>query len=82
MIVQAFADGDKKALKPLLSREVFDGFFAAIDTRQRNGETLESKFVGIDNSSRRSRARRQEGERHGSLHFRPDRPPPATAPAM
>lgn len=50
MIVQAFADGDKKALKPLLSREVFDGFSAAIDTRQRNGETLESKFVGIDNS--------------------------------
>ena len=50
MIVQAFADGDKKALKPLLSREVFDGFSAVIDTRQRNGETLESKFVGIDNS--------------------------------
>jgi predicted lipid-binding transport protein (Tim44 family) len=50
MIVQAFAEGDKKALKPLLAREVFDGFSAAIDTRQRNGETLESKFVGIDNS--------------------------------
>jgi predicted lipid-binding transport protein (Tim44 family) len=51
MIVSAFAEGDKKALKPLLSREVYDGFSAAIDTRQRNGETLESKFVGIDNSS-------------------------------
>ena len=50
MIVQAFAEGDKKALKPLLSREVFDGFSGAIDARQRNGETLESKFVGIDNS--------------------------------
>jgi predicted lipid-binding transport protein (Tim44 family) len=50
MIVSAFAEGDKKALKPLLSREVYDGFSAAIDTRQRNGETLESKFVGIDNS--------------------------------
>jgi predicted lipid-binding transport protein (Tim44 family) len=51
MIVQAFSEGDKKALKPLLSREVFDGFSAAIDTRQKNGETLENKFVGIDNSA-------------------------------
>jgi len=50
MIVSAFAEGDKKALKPLLSREVYDGFSAAIDTRQKNNETLESKFVGIDNS--------------------------------
>jgi predicted lipid-binding transport protein (Tim44 family) len=50
MIVSAFAEGDKKALKPLLSREVYDGFAAAIDSRQKNGETLESKFVGIDNS--------------------------------
>ncbi|MET0482624.1 MAG: Tim44/TimA family putative adaptor protein [Aestuariivirgaceae bacterium] len=50
MIVSAFAEGDKKALKPLLSREVYDGFSTAIDTRQRNGETLESKFVGIDNA--------------------------------
>jgi predicted lipid-binding transport protein (Tim44 family) len=50
MIVSAFAEGDKKALKPLLSREVYDGFSAAIDNRQKNGETLESKFVGIDNS--------------------------------
>jgi len=48
--VQAFAEGDKKALKPLLSREVFDGFSGVIDARQRNGETLESKFVGLDNS--------------------------------
>jgi len=50
MIVQAFTEGDKKALKPLLAREVFDGFSGVIDARQRNGETLESKFVGIDNS--------------------------------
>src|SRR5262245_34705397 len=50
MIVQAFSEGDKKVLKPLLSREVFDGFSSAIDTRQKNGETMESKFVGIDNS--------------------------------
>src|SRR5690606_5148198 len=30
MIVTAFAQGDRKALKPLLGREVFDGFAGAI----------------------------------------------------
>jgi predicted lipid-binding transport protein (Tim44 family) len=48
MIVMAFADGDKKALKNLLSRDVYDGFSAAIDDREKRGETIESTFVGID----------------------------------
>lgn len=48
MIVMAFADGDKKALKNLLSRDVYDGFSLAIDDRDKRGETIESTFVGID----------------------------------
>ncbi len=48
MIVNAFAAGDKQALKPLLSREVYDGFSAAIDERKKLGYALESKFVGIN----------------------------------
>ncbi len=48
MIVMAFAQGDRKSLKPLLSREVFSGFSQALDERQARGETLESRFVGID----------------------------------
>lgn len=48
MIVMAFADGDRKALKNLLSREVYEGFSAAIDDREKRGETIESTFVGID----------------------------------
>ena len=48
MIVTAFADGDKSTLKPLLSREVFDGFAGAIDQRKKLGHTLESRFVGIN----------------------------------
>ncbi len=48
MIVNAFAEGDKQALKPLLSREVYDGFAAAIDERKKLQHTLESKFVGIN----------------------------------
>jgi predicted lipid-binding transport protein (Tim44 family) len=48
MIVTAFARGDTEALKPLLGREVFDGFASAIADRQSKGETVEFNFVGLD----------------------------------
>jgi predicted lipid-binding transport protein (Tim44 family) len=48
MIVTAFAEGNKQELKPLLSREVYDGFVAAIDQRKKDGHILESRFVGIN----------------------------------
>ena len=48
MIVTAFAEGDRKTLKQLLSREVYDGFVAAISNREARGESIEFKFVGID----------------------------------
>ena len=51
MIVMAFADGDRKTLKGLLSKEVFDGFDAAIKEREARGEVVKSTFVGIDKAS-------------------------------
>ncbi|MBA4784215.1 MAG: Tim44 domain-containing protein [Rhizobiales bacterium] len=48
MIVMAFADGDRKTLKNLLSKEVFEGFDAAISEREAKGEVVKSTFVGID----------------------------------
>jgi predicted lipid-binding transport protein (Tim44 family) len=48
MIVTAYADGDRKTLKNLLSREVFDGFVAAIADRESRSEKIESSFVGVD----------------------------------
>jgi len=48
MVVTAFADGDQRTLKNLLSREVFDGFDTAIRERQGRGETVETRFVSID----------------------------------
>ncbi|MCB1501816.1 MAG: Tim44 domain-containing protein [Bauldia sp.] len=48
MIVTAFAEGDRKSLKNLLSREVYDGFVSAIAQREGRGETIEFRFVGID----------------------------------
>jgi predicted lipid-binding transport protein (Tim44 family) len=48
MIVEAFAKGDKPALKNLLSKEVFDGFAKAIDSRALAGEKLDFQFVGFE----------------------------------
>lgn len=48
MIVTAFADGDRKTLKGLLSREVYEGFDAAITEREKRGEVMKSTFVGIE----------------------------------
>jgi predicted lipid-binding transport protein (Tim44 family) len=48
MIVTAFAEGDTRALRDLLSRDVFEGFETAIREREGRGETAETRFVSID----------------------------------
>jgi predicted lipid-binding transport protein (Tim44 family) len=48
MIVTAFAAGDRKALKPLLAKDVLEGFEAAITEREKRGEKVETAFVSID----------------------------------
>lgn len=50
MIVTAFAAGDRKTLKPLLAKDVFDSFSSAISDRESRGETMESNFVSIEKS--------------------------------
>lgn len=47
MIVEAFAAGDKDALRPLLAPDVFEGFARAIDERAAAGRTLETQLVNI-----------------------------------
>ncbi|MEF2071311.1 Tim44/TimA family putative adaptor protein [Consotaella aegiceratis] len=51
MIVTAFADGDRKVLKGLLSEQVYEGFEAAIGERERRGERMQSSFIGIDDAA-------------------------------
>ena len=51
MIVTAFAAGDRRQLRSLLSREVFDGFDSAITEREGRGETAETRFVSIDGAT-------------------------------
>jgi predicted lipid-binding transport protein (Tim44 family) len=47
MIVSAFADGNKKQLKDLLTRDVYDGFVTAISEREARGEKIDQQFVGL-----------------------------------
>jgi len=46
--VTAYAVGDRRALKNLLAREVYDGFESVIREREARGETVETRFVSID----------------------------------
>jgi predicted lipid-binding transport protein (Tim44 family) len=47
MIVQAFAQGDAPALRPLLADPVYDSFSAAIRERQAAKQTLSTTLIGI-----------------------------------
>ena len=48
MIVTAYAQGDRRSLKNLLSKDVYDGFEAAIKDRESRAEKAETRFVSID----------------------------------
>ena len=48
MVVAAFAKGDRDALRGLLSKDVFEGFAAAIAAREGRGETVQHTFVALD----------------------------------
>jgi predicted lipid-binding transport protein (Tim44 family) len=48
MVVTAYAEGDRRTLKNLLSRDVYEGFDAAITEREKRGETAETRFVSLD----------------------------------
>jgi len=47
MIVGAFAQGDSKALRPLLNDQVYGNFAGAIEDRSRDKQKLETTLVGI-----------------------------------
>ncbi|RUT30153.1 calcium-binding protein [Arsenicitalea aurantiaca] len=47
MIVTGFAAGDRKTLKMLLEKDVYDGFERAISEREAAGHTVDFTFVGL-----------------------------------
>jgi predicted lipid-binding transport protein (Tim44 family) len=48
MIVTAYAKGDRKALKSLLSKEVMESFGRGLDEREKRGDKVDFTFVGLD----------------------------------
>jgi len=48
MIVLAFANGDRRALRDLLSSEVYDSFESVIKDREKHEQKTETRFVSID----------------------------------
>ena len=49
-IVTNFENGNKEALKPLLSIDVMDSFSSVIDERNNKSESVEFNFIGIEKS--------------------------------
>jgi predicted lipid-binding transport protein (Tim44 family) len=47
IIVKSFAAGDKTALEPLLSKDVYQSFAGAIDARLAAKETMETRLAAI-----------------------------------
>lgn len=48
MVVTAYAEGDRRTLQNLLSRDVYENFDAAITEREKRGEKAETRFVSLD----------------------------------
>lgn len=51
MIVTGFAEGNRKVLKDLLSKEVYEGFVEAIADRESRHEQIDQSFVGINKAN-------------------------------
>lgn len=68
MIVMAFAEGNRRMLKDLLSKDVFEGFAQAITDREKRGEIIDQSFVGI-NKADIVEAELRNGEAYVSVKF-------------
>jgi predicted lipid-binding transport protein (Tim44 family) len=51
MIVTAYAEGDGRTLKQLLSKDVYENFAAAIREREKAGERMEDTLYGVDEAT-------------------------------
>lgn len=48
MVLEAFWNGDRETLKELCDDDVYEGFDAAIDAREKAGETLDNSLIRIE----------------------------------
>jgi predicted lipid-binding transport protein (Tim44 family) len=68
MVVEAYAEGDRKTLTNLLSREVFEGFQSAIVERESRSEQTQTKLIGFD-EVRITEAAVKDKDIHITVHF-------------
>ncbi|HHI69756.1 MAG TPA: Tim44 domain-containing protein [Rhodobacteraceae bacterium] len=47
MILMAFERGDMDSIKPFLSKDVFEAFSDVVEAREKQGMTIEAKFIGL-----------------------------------
>ncbi|MCK0097219.1 Tim44/TimA family putative adaptor protein [Yoonia sp. F2084L] len=47
MILMAFENGELDSIVPFISEDVYEAFAGVVDERQRQGLTIEAKFIGI-----------------------------------
>jgi len=71
MILMAFENGDKTALKPLLAADVYDSFTEVIDERTANALSVDARFIGLRSSTIKD-ARLEESTRHLQVDVRFD----------
>lgn len=71
MILMGFEAGDKTALRPLLSNDVFDSFASVIDERAANNLSVDARFVGL-RSSKIEGARLNEADKTLEMDVRFD----------
>ncbi|MEM1307194.1 MAG: Tim44/TimA family putative adaptor protein [Pseudomonadota bacterium] len=69
MIVTAFAEGNKRLLRDLLSSDVYDGFAAAIDEREQQGLQVDQSFVGINSARIIEAELKAERNAHVTVRF-------------
>jgi len=51
MIVEAFAAGDIRSIRPYLSESVFNAFKEAVSARDAAGQASDVKFMGVENAA-------------------------------
>lgn len=51
MVLEAFWNGDRETLRELCDNDVYESFAAAIDAREKAGETLDNRLVRIEKAT-------------------------------
>ncbi len=50
MVISAFAAGDARSLKALVSGDVYNAFAEVIEARRKRGDNADTQLIGIDNA--------------------------------